>query len=145
MALRLIVHIVDCSDRIPAPVDWHRREHRALTARCYQVSVSRLGWIVRELSANRRVRIRSDIVATNVVHFIGAIGRAPLLLNLRRSGLRSLSAGLLLGAIFGLRKNRGGDQGYQRHSREQFLHGIVSLVFNLWASLWISLWVIALL
>jgi hypothetical protein len=97
-----------------------------------QTSVARLGRIVGELSANRRIRIRSDTLPANVIHIIGAISRAPLLLDLRRIGLRSLDARALLGPILGLGENWSGDQGYQRRSRKQFLHGIVSL-----ASLWV--------
>src|SRR5215510_7166775 len=110
----------------PAPVDWRRRERRALKARRYQASVGRLGRIVRELRANRRIRIRSDIVPTNVIHIIGAIVRAPLLLSLRRLGLRSLGAYSLLGPIARLRNSGSRDQGNQGRSRKQFLHGIVS-------------------
>src|SRR5262245_17593729 len=95
-------------------------------ARRYQASVARLGRIVRHLSANRRIRIRSDILSTNVIHIVGAIGRAPLLLGLRRMGLRSLGAYPLRGAIARLRKNGSRDQGNQGRSRKQFLHGIVS-------------------
>src|SRR5690242_5054977 len=99
------------------------KERRALTAPCYQASVACLDRIVRHLSANSRIRIRSDILPTNVIHIVGARERA-LLLN--RSGLWGLGACPLRGPIFGLRKDRSGDKGNQRDSRKQLLHGVVS-------------------
>src|SRR5947199_9689005 len=94
-----------------------------LTARRDAASVARLGRIVRELSADRRIRIGSDTLPTDVIHVIGAIGRALLALNLCRVGLRSLGAGPLRGPIFGLRKNRSGGQSNQGHRRKTVTRG----------------------
>jgi hypothetical protein len=65
----------------------------------------------------------------NVIDVVGWIGRTPLLLLiLRRAGLRNRRTSPMRRTIPGLRKNRSCDHSHKRHSREQFLHGIVSWV-----------------
>src|SRR5262249_13694890 len=116
----------------PPPVDWRKGEHRALTARRYLASFAGVG-IVRDLRANPRVRIRSEIPAANIVHVRGGAERTLRLLILSHKGLRRLGAGPV-GRMLGPRQSRTGDRSNQRHSREEFDHSIVSMI---------SLWVIA--
>jgi hypothetical protein len=63
----------------------------------------------------------------NVIDIVGRIGRAPLLLILRRVGLRNRRrTSPMRRTIPGLRESWSCDHSRKRHSREQFLHRIVS-------------------
>jgi hypothetical protein len=102
----------------PSNVRARRHHHPA--------SVSPLAGVVRELRTDRRIRIRPDVLTVNVIDIVGAIARVPLLLILRRGGLRSRRTIPMRRAIPRLSESGSCNHSHKRHGREQFLHCIVS-------------------